>query len=103
MKRILKRAAALQDLDNLAAFIGQDSPNAALRFLEAAEREFKSLAGMPGLGSIWESSNPQCAGLRMWPIPGFANHLIFYRETKKAIEVIRVLHASRDIESIFPE
>jgi toxin ParE1/3/4 len=101
MKRIVKKAAALRDLDELATFIGQDSPQAALRFLEAAEKEFKSLARMPGLGSSWESNHPQCAGLRMWPIPDFANHLIFYRETRKGIEVIRVLHASRDIESIF--
>jgi toxin ParE1/3/4 len=33
----------------------------------------------------------------------FRNYLIFYRPTDGGIEVIRVLHAARDISSILAE
>ena len=36
-------------------------------------------------------------------VPGFENHLIFYRVTEEAIEVFRVLHGARDIEAILSE
>jgi len=101
MTRIIKRAAAGQDLDEQAAFMGQDSPHAGIRFLEAADHAFELLASMPEMGSAWESDKPACAGLRFWPIRGFEKHLIFYRPLEDGIEVVRVLHAARDIESIF--
>ena len=45
-------------------------------------------------------ARPIMAGVRSWGIRGFPNHLIFYRPTDDRIEVIRVLHAARDIETI---
>jgi toxin ParE1/3/4 len=39
--------------------------------------------------------------MRVWPVKGFENHLIFFRPIDGGIEVIRVLHAARDIESVF--
>jgi toxin ParE1/3/4 len=39
----------------------------------------------------------------MWPVPGFRNHLIFYRVTGDAIEVLRVLHAARDVRKLLEE
>jgi toxin ParE1/3/4 len=56
---------------------------------------------MPGMGSLWKSNNPQFQEMRMWPIHGFDNHLIFYRPIEGGIEVIRVLQAARDFESIW--
>ena len=103
MKRIIKRAAAYRDLDALSDFIGQDSPHAAIRFLEAADKAFELLVDMPGMGSFWQSSKPEFAGLRVWPIRGFENHLIFYRASDEGIEIIRVLHGARDIDRIFPQ
>jgi toxin ParE1/3/4 len=37
----------------------------------------------------------------MWRVAGFPNHLIFYRPVESGVEVIRVLHAKRDIEALF--
>jgi toxin ParE1/3/4 len=103
MKRIIKRAAAYRDLDALAEFIGQDSPHAAIRFLEAADKAFELLLNMPGMGSLWQSSKPDFAGLRVWPIRGFEYHLIFYRTCDDGIEIVRVLHGARDIDRFFPQ
>ena len=35
-----------------------------------------------------------------WRLRGFEKHLIFYRPIKDGIEVIRVLHASRDLAAV---
>jgi len=35
----------------------------------------------------------------MWPVPGFRNYLIFYRIAADDIQILRVLHAARDLES----
>jgi toxin ParE1/3/4 len=40
------------------------------------------------------------AGVRLWRVRGFNSYLIVYRPTDTGIEVIRVLHAARDIEAI---
>jgi toxin ParE1/3/4 len=40
-------------------------------------------------------------GIRLWRIRGFERYLIFYRPIPDGIEVIRVLHGARDIDTIF--
>jgi len=39
----------------------------------------------------------------MWRVKDFPKHLIFYRPIKDGVEVIRVLHSSRDIAGLFSE
>jgi toxin ParE1/3/4 len=80
--------------------MGQASLETALRFDDAAAAAFEKLARMPGLGERRESPNPRLAGLRVSPIDGFPNHLVFYRPIDGGIEVVRVLHGARDIESV---
>lgn len=46
-------------------------------------------------------NDPAVADLRTWRIVGFPNHLIFCRPLESGTEVIRVLHAKRDIEALF--
>ena len=38
--------------------------------------------------------------LRMFPIRDFPKYFIFYRPTEEGIEVVRVLHASRDLQAL---
>ena len=52
------------------------------------------------MGSLWNAKNPALAGLRVWSIRKFENYLIFYRPVPDGIEVVRVLHGSRDIDTI---
>lgn len=37
----------------------------------------------------------------MWRIAGFDSCLIFYRPTERGVEIIRVIHGSRDVEQLF--
>jgi toxin ParE1/3/4 len=101
--RIVRRAEARQDLVEHFVFIGQDSVDAADRFLAAAESAFEQLAQMPGMGSPREFRNPHLAGIRQWRIAGFEKYLIFYRPLEGGIEILRVLHGARDIRRILEQ
>jgi plasmid stabilization system protein ParE len=52
------------------------------------------------LGGACEFENPELTELRVWSIKGFEHYLIFYLPIDDDIDVIRVLHASRDVENI---
>ncbi len=100
--RVVIRRRADRDLEDRGDFLAQSSARTARRFYQAARETFEQLAAMPGLGGLWESDRSELAGLRVLAIQGFASDLIFYRplEGEDGIEVVRVLHASRDIEGI---
>src|SRR5437870_4016309 len=98
--RITKSAKAQRDLLEHFTYIGRDSVTAAGRFLKAAEKAMENLARMPEMGSVWDTTNPASAGLRVWPVRKFENYLIFYRPVAEGIEIIRVLHGARDIDTV---
>ena len=98
--RCFLREAAANDLDGLAAYIQKDRPQAAIRFLEAAQETFESLARTPELGGTLELCNPRLSGMRVWQIKGFKSILVFYRPLSGGVEIVRVLHAARDFASL---
>jgi len=100
-RRIVVHGEARSDVIDIAYYIAEDSLAAADRFAEAADAAYKRLADMPGLGAIREYANPALKGMRMWPVPGFPKHLIFYRATDAELRIVRVLHGARDIAKIF--
>jgi len=102
-RKITKTPQARRDLLELADFIAQDSLDAAERFLDAAEETFNLLAKMPEMGTPCGFQSTEAAGLRVWSIAGFENHLIFYRPIEDGIDVIRIIHGARDIAAIFAE
>jgi toxin ParE1/3/4 len=96
--------AADRDMDDQADYLATEaSLETALRFYDAAAATFGKLAQMPGLGEQWDSPNPRLAGLRVWRIEGFAKHLIFYRSAEDGIEIVRVLHGARDLDTVLGE
>lgn len=97
--RILRRLKAAQDAEEIADYIARDSLEAAIRFLESTESTLKDLAASPSIGSRFESNHPELADLRFRRVQGFPNHLIFYMERPTAIEVVRILHGARDLDT----
>ncbi len=97
--RILRRRKAAQDAEDIADYIAKDSLRAAVRFLENTESTLKDLAASPGSGSPLESGLPELAHLRFRRVKGFPNHVIFYIDHKHAIEVVRILHGARDVDT----
>ena len=63
------------DLAEIAEYIAPDNPEAALRVLDAARKNFELIGDHPGIGRLRTFSQP---GLRSWPISEFPNYLILY-------------------------
>ena len=99
--RLIIRPAAVDDLEDLAVWLGNESPGAAARFLENSLKEFNGLAAMPLKGRPRHFSHPHAAGIRSWIITGFPNHLIFYRPVEGGVEILHVLHGARNIDALF--
>lgn len=94
------RPEARAGIRELADWIADRDADLALAFLDAVDEVLRNLLEMPEIGAPRTFKNPDLRGVRMWPIPKFPERLIFYRPTEAGIEVIHVLHASRDYRRI---
>ena len=101
--RVDKRPQAIRDLVEVASHLAEESgsDDLAFRFLDAAEASFKQLTTMPAMGVARKFRDPDLEGVRMWRITGFESYLTFYRPNERGVEIIRVIHGSRDIEELF--
>ncbi len=99
-----KSRIALRDLDKIADYIQRKGrPKQAIRFLKAAESTFHRLVTVPNFGTAYEPAKPRFAGLRYCPVGRYKSYVVFYRPTPDGIEVLRVLHSSRDLEDLLTE
>lgn len=90
---------ALADIDAIARYIAQDSPDSALRFLDAFARTIDEIRSFPHLGRARRYRHPLLKHLRTRPVIGFPNHLVFYQvPDDQHVLVIRVLHAAMRIQ-----
>jgi toxin ParE1/3/4 len=104
MPRILKRPAAKGDLvDHFDYLEEHGSIRIANRFLFAAGQTMEILAQFPFSGTPQETKRTELAGMRKKRIKGFLNHLIFYFPLSDGIDVVRIIHAARDLERLFEE
>lgn len=92
--RILIRPEAESDLDEIWWYIAQDHPNNADQFLDRIQDRFMALADFPHLGT---SRDELKSGLRSQPV---GNYLIFYFPLADGIEIVRILHGSREIGNL---
>jgi toxin ParE1/3/4 len=93
--------AADRDLDDYAGYLSTHaSLETALRFYDAASSTFGKLADTPGIGERWPTTHPRLAGLRVSRIEGFEKYLVFYRPVDDGIEVVRIIHAARDLGGV---
>ena len=83
------------DLAEIAGYYGERSSQLEYRFLHCAKAAFEKLSEWPELGVRCPLDEPTLSTVRMWPMPQFPRLLIFYRSTPGALQVLRVLHASR--------
>jgi toxin ParE1/3/4 len=102
--RIRQQPRAATDIaDQAAWYITNTGPAVADRFVEAAERTAEALLATPGIGPVRAFKNPRLSGLRVFPVRGFAKHLVFYRVVGDGIELVRMLHGARNIEAVLGE
>lgn len=98
---VTRRPEAIDDLIELADYISEDNPDAADRFLDAFEETALRLGQFPDIGTTYPFHNPRLHGVRRWFVQGFEKYLIFYLVLNDEVEIIRVLHSSRDVQSVF--
>ncbi|MBV6622471.1 MAG: type II toxin-antitoxin system RelE/ParE family toxin [Rivularia sp. (in: Bacteria)] len=103
MGNVYKRPQVIRDLIDLATYIAADNMDVSDKFLVAAEETFKQLAQTPKMGRIREFDNPNLVDVRQQSIKGFRNYLIFYRTRDTDVEILRVLHGRRDVDTILDE
>ena len=93
------RPRALDDLAEIWAYIARqsadDSPDQADAFVDLVDSKFQALSRRPRLGRRRPEISPDIRSL------AFGRYVVFYLQLSRGIEVVRVLHGSRDIESIF--
>jgi toxin ParE1/3/4 len=100
MTLVAKANLAITDLEEQATYLNRESHERGLHFLAQAEHTFTFLGKTPDVGRPLDSLRTELLGVRVWPVGDFRKHLVFYRPTEDGIEVLRVLHGMRDLESL---
>lgn len=100
-RRVILRPRADLDLDHQFEYLAVEAGLAtARRFLIRLQETCRALQRNPELGSPRSFGARRLAGLRVWPVKGFRRQLIFYLPSKEVIEIVRILHGARDLESL---
>jgi toxin ParE1/3/4 len=94
MPRILKRPLARTDLEEIWDFIADHSQERADSFVDRLDESIQTLALNPNLG---RQRNELAEGLRSFPV---GRYLIYF-PLPDGIDIVRVLHGSRDLSPLF--
>ena len=95
MLEIVYTASARADLLEAWQFVAEENPQAADQMLDVIEKGIKLLAQQPSMGR----PRPELrTGLRSWPTS--TPYVLYYATTTDGLNIIRVLHHARDIQSI---
>ena len=95
MSAVVARPRALADLAEIWAYSAEGSPDQADAFVDLVDSKFQALSRRPGLGRRRRELSSDIRSLAV------GRYVVFYLPLSRGIEVVRVLHGSRDIESIF--
>lgn len=99
--RYLIRPKADRDLEDQAYYLATEAtPEIGHRFLTSANETFTLLASQPRMGSQVRLPIHELKSLRIFPVAGFKKMLVLYRQVPDGVEILRVLHASRNIRAL---
>ena len=97
VKPVVPREQANQDVDGeLAYYLEDGGPSAALDLIDALEQTYTHIARHPGTDSARYGHELDLPGLRSWSLSRYP-YLVFYVELPDKIDVWRVLHGQRDL------
>lgn len=92
MNQLRVHPKALLEMETIAKRIGKDNPAAADRWLLSIEDLFNTLVLFPKLA-------PPLSIHPGWRTMPFGSYRLLYREITNGVEIVRVIHAARDIEA----
>jgi antitoxin ParD1/3/4/toxin ParE1/3/4 len=82
-------------IDEIGAYIAQNSVGAALKVYDAFEEAFGLLAERPGLGHSRQDLTDR--PLRFWSV---YSYLVVYDPESRPLTIIAILHGARDVEKL---
>lgn len=88
-------ASAKADLLDMWTWIAEDDPDAADGMLDRVQEVASKLSEWPEMGRAREELSE---GLRSFVV---GSHVVFYRIAAERLELVRVLHGRRDVETLF--
>ena len=98
-RRLQIRPQAAADIDDQVwYFTLHASERVAERFQEMLHKTFARIEADPELGAPWESEHALLDGIRYWLVQKFKFNVVFYRVSTETIDIVRVLHASQDLD-----
>ncbi|MBD2679667.1 MULTISPECIES: type II toxin-antitoxin system RelE/ParE family toxin [Nostoc] len=97
MSRFRISTQAAQDIENIWKYLAQNNLKAANQIFDTLRESFPKLAKFPQMGKQRSELAPL---LRSFPVK---NYLIFYRPIDEGIEIVRILHGSQDVETLFQD
>ena len=98
--RVLSKAD--KDLDNQADYVSEHfGLDSSEQFIHAAHETFKLLVTHPQLGWALRFGLRSMKALRVFRVNGFAPMLILYRPLENGVEILRVVHGSRNLRALF--
>jgi toxin ParE1/3/4 len=95
MRTVKVAADAKKDLQEIWERVAEYNPEAASKLIKEITGKFALLRDHPLMG---REQPKLLVNLRSFVVK---NYFIFYQPFEDSIEILRVLHGSRDIESIF--
>lgn len=100
--RLLEQAGV--DLDDHAIYVAENgSLEVAARLFAAARETFTLLASQPQIGWRRDFGAHIPESVRFFRIRGFERLLVVYRPTEEGVDILRVLHSSRDLDALLSD
>ena len=105
MARLLKREASRRDLIQQWLWYAENaSVEVAERFFQAADNSLNLLSTQPESGTLFFVRAPELRGMRRFPVSdGFEKVLLFYFPLPDGVDLVRVIHGSRDLERLLSD
>jgi plasmid stabilization system protein ParE len=98
-RKLISRPQAAIDIISHALYLIRHNPSTAARFESAVFEAIDKIEQDPRSGPTFVYPGLPDVELRFRRPKGFKNYLVVYQVTDDCIFVLRVLHASQDIES----
>jgi len=95
MNRYVINILASQDLNEIADYFAENSPEAGDRFFRAFNRKCQQLVAFPSSGKSYAPIHPNLRGLSL------EGYVIFYRTLEDGIEILRVVSGRRNFPALF--
>jgi len=95
MLKLIISPQAREDLFDIWFYIAEDSTTNADRFIDKLTQKYRWLAEFPEAGML---RNELDANLQSFPMD---RYVLYYKVMNETLELVRVLHSSRNIDLVF--